>query len=351
MQYGNAYDSYLVTEPGWEYFWSAQRRGLVALARQGRHLFSSGGLLAPEDHQEDLLSQLVEYAQGRRETLSFFNIREEQLPLFSRWGFQATKWGEEALVDLPDLTWAGKNYDWVRRQANYCRRQGVVVSEFQPVLVEPAKRRAIVRELAEVSEMFLAGKPQSSEIRFLQGRFDARNLANKRVFIARGANRHANGTGRIEGFLACNPSARGRTWVMETYRQRPDAVRGTIAYTMYEAMSQFKNEGVQSVSLCLLPGLRCREALPGDSALVRWGLALGTGNLSMAFETAGAYHFKSRFRPRFENRYICVRPRMTLGTAVAFVKLLGVLRLDIGKFCRLGWERWQKRVARATLAK
>ena len=317
----------------------------MAIARQGRHLFSSGGLLAPQDHQHELLTQLVEYSEAAGDTLTFFNVREEQLPLFRRYGFQATKWGEEALIDLPDLTWSGKNFEWVRRQVNYCRRQGLVVSEFDPARLDPFERQATVRELTQVSQMFLAGKPQANEIRFLQGQFDPRSLANKRVFIARSRGE----TGRIEGFVACNPTDNSRTWVMETFRQRSDAVRGTIPFAMHEAMEQFKHEGVQRVSLCLLPGLRCREPMPGDSALVRWGMVLGTGNLNVAFETAGAYHFKSRFRPRFENRYLCVRPRMTLATATAFIRLLGVMRIDLGKVFRLGFERWQKRAARATL--
>jgi phosphatidylglycerol lysyltransferase len=191
--------------------------------------------------------------------------------------------------------------------------------------------------------MFLAGKPHSREMRFLQSVFDPRRLGQKRLFVAR--NRAG---GRIQGFVACNPCG-GRTWVMETCRQRPDAVRGTTAFIIHQAMQQFKAEGVLRVSLCLLPGLRCGTPLPGDSRMVRWGLAIGTGRFCPAFETAGAYHFKSRFRPRFENRYLCVRPRMTFGTAVAFIRLLGVMELDPRRLVRLAVERWRKRASRATL--
>jgi phosphatidylglycerol lysyltransferase len=191
--------------------------------------------------------------------------------------------------------------------------------------------------------MFLAGKPQSREMRFLQGSFDPRRLGRKRVFIAQNCD-----NGRIEGFVACNPCG-NRTWVMETCRQRPDAVRGATAFIMHQAMQQFKAEGVLRVSLCLLPGLRCRQSHPGDSAMVRWGLAIGTGRFCPAFDTAGPYHFKSRFRPHFESRYLCARPRMTLGTAVAFIRLLGVMKLDPRRLIDLVLNRWKKRASRATL--
>ena len=253
FRFGRAYDAYLVTEPGWEHFWSAGRQGMVAVARQGRYLFSSGGLLAPAAHQEELLRQLVDHAASRGYTLTFFNICEDQLPLFRKFGFQATKWGEEAVVDLPQCTWSGKSYEWVRRQTNFCRRHGLEFRECRPGDYSGARWARLTAELAHVSNMFLAGKPQSREMRFLQGSFDPRRLGQKRVFVAQN-----RASGRIEGFVACNPCG-GRTWVMETCRQRPDAVRGTTAFIMHQAMQQFKAEGVLRVSLCLLPGLRCRQ--------------------------------------------------------------------------------------------
>jgi phosphatidylglycerol lysyltransferase len=345
FQFGRCYDAYLAAEPVWEPFWSKGCRGAVAMVRQGRHLFSSGGLLAPEAHRAELLAQLVEAADARQEVLTFFNIPEEQLPLFRRRGFQATKLGEEALVDLPECTWAGKSYEWVRRQSNFCRRHGLMVSECRPHAMTAAGWQALAGELLEVSGLFLNDKPQSGEVRFLQAGFDPARLGRKRVFAARAD----GGAGRIEGFLACSPCQGGDTWVFETYRQRPDAVRGTIPFLLHQVMQTLQAEGVRRVSLCLIPGLRCREPLAGDSRMARWGLVLGTQHFNLVFDTAGAYHFKSRFRPRFENRYLCVRPRMSLATAVAFVRLLGVLRLDVGKLCQQVLRRWRTRSSRATL--
>jgi len=343
LRFGRAYDAYLVTEPGWEHFWSAGRQGMIAVARQGRYLFSSGGLLAPAAHHEELLRQFVDHATSRGYALTFFNICEDQLPLFRKFGFQPTKWGEEAVVDLSQCTWCGKSYEWVRRQTNFCRRHGLEFSECRPEDFSGAQWARLTAELAQVSRSFLAGKPQSREMRFLQGSFDPQRLGQKRVFVAQDRD-----YGRIEGFVACNPCG-GRTWVMETCRQRPDAVRGTTAFIMHQAMQQFKAEGVLRVSLCLLPGLRCRQPHPGDSAMVRWGLAIGTGRFCPAFETAGPYHFKSRFRPHFESRYLCARPRMTLGTAIAFIRLLGVMKLDPRRLIGLALDRWKKRASRATL--
>jgi phosphatidylglycerol lysyltransferase len=343
-RFGRSYDSYLVTEPGWEHFWSSGRHGMIAVARRGRHLFCGGGLLAPAEHQAELLRQFVAGAAGSGRTVTFLNVCEEQLPLFRDLGFQATKWGEEAIVDLPPCEWAGKSYEWVRRQTNFCRRHGLEFFECRREEHTPDRWTCLLDELSQVSRLFLDGKPQSREMHFLQGGFDPWRPGRQRLFAAQ-----RRPGGRIEGFLACNPCDGGRTWVMETCRQRPDAVRGTVPFLMHQAMHQLRSEGVLRASLCLLPGLRCREPLPGDSPMVRWGLTLGTGALNPAYATAGAYHFKSRFRPRFEGRYLCAYPRVTCGTALAFIRLVGALSFDPRRLFALAWQRWQKRAARATL--
>jgi len=345
FRYGRTYDSYLTTEPGWEYFWSRDRRGVVAVVPKGRYLHVSGGLLAPSEHKELLLAELVEHAVARRLVLTFFNIPEDELPLFRRFGFQATKWGEEALVDLPSCTWSGREYEWVRRQSNFCRRHGLVFSECRREDASAGQWKALLTELTEISALFLAVKPQAAEIPLLEGNFDPRHLGRKRIFIARAE----GGTGRIEGFLASNPCQNGTMWTLETYRQRPDAVRGTVPFLVHQAMQLLKSEGAERASLCLIPGLGCREPLPGDSAMARWGLVVGTQYFGVLFDAAGAYHFKTRFRPRFESRYLCVRPKVTLGSAWAFVRLLGVLQLDFGKLYGRLTTRWRKREARATL--
>jgi phosphatidylglycerol lysyltransferase len=320
--YGQNYDSYLVTEPGWRPFWSADQRGVVATVRRGRSLFVGGGLLAPEPLRENLLGELVQYAEAQRLLPIFFNIAQRDLPVFARFGFQATKWGEEALVDLGQCTWSGRAYEWVRRQANYCRRQGLVVEECQPNEPSPEAWEQTLAEIADISQSFLADKPQSGEIPWMESNFDPRQLGRKRIFVAR------SDSGRIEGFLASNPSRNGAMWTMETYRRRPDAVRGTLPYLIHQAMRTLQDEGVRTASLCLIPGLRCETPMPGDSWLVRRGVVFGAQQCGMVFNGNGLYHFKSAFRPEFESRYLCARPRMTIAAIWNFISLLGVLRLD-----------------------
>ncbi len=344
--YGATYDSYLATEPDRQIFWSGDGQGAMAYVRDGRYVHAAGGLLAAPADRRALLNDLVDWADHQQLVLSLYNLIDEDIPLVRVAGFQVTKWGEEALVDLRSCSWSGNAFQWVRRQSSFCRRHGLVVRECRPAQMPDAEWATLAAELEEVSRAFLIGKPQRNLIRFLEGRFDRAHLGRRRLFVAVAD----DGGGRVEGFLLCNPCLDGRRWAFETYRRRADAVRGTMPYLMHQAMLQLQAEGVSSVSLCLVPGLNCERPMPGDSALARRGMVAATRYFNFIHDTRGMYHYKSRFRPTFVSRYLAVRPKLTLASAWSFVRVLGVLDLDPAHLARQALSRLSSAAARRTLS-
>jgi phosphatidylglycerol lysyltransferase len=347
FRHGSTYDSYLATESDREIFWAHGFAGAVAYRRDRRYVHVAGGMLTPPYAKAELLSQIVRWADSERLQLSFYNLTDDDVPLARRFGFQVTKWGEEALVDLPGRDWSGKPFEWLRRQTNFCRRQRLVVRTCDRARLSAAQWRGIAAELTEISHALLVNKPQREEIHFLEGRFDPDHLGRRRLFVAQSD----EGNGRIEGFLLCNPCRDGTLWAFETYRRRPDAVRGTMPFLMHQAMRQLQAEGVPAVSLCLVPGLRCETPLEGDSPLARWSVVIATRYFNFIHDTRGMYHFKSRFRPRFVNRYLAVRPGLSLGSAWSFVRVLGVLDLQVGNLVRRSAQRLRTAAARRTLSR
>lgn len=324
---GHYYDSYLATRSDRNLLWSKSCKGLVSFARVGRHLHIGGGLIADRDDQETLLAEVVARADDGDDRLLFYNVAAQDLPLFREYGFQATKLGEEAVIDLDGWACRGASFEWLRRQVNYCRRQGLTVVEFLPERMDPCDWAELTAEVARMSAAFLAGKPQSGELKFVDDTFDPERLGRRRVFAAWSDR-------RIEAILVCNPYCNGDCWAFETYRRQPDAVRGAVPFLMHETIEILKREDARRVSLCLVPGLRAQKAMTGDSPLVRRALTVGSRYFNFVFDAAGQYHYKSRFRPRYEERFLCARPAVDLPAAWAMVRLLGVLDVDQGKLAR-----------------
>ena len=164
FRYGECYDSYLATEPGRELFWSRDRDGVVAYVRRGRNLLAGGGLLAAPGGREQLLRAFVEMASRDRCRAVFHNICDHDVPLFRKLGFEVSKWGEEPIIDLDTCRWIGKSYEWVRRQTNYCLRQGLTAFEVRPEALTPQQWSRTLSELLEVSAESLQKKPQNREM-------------------------------------------------------------------------------------------------------------------------------------------------------------------------------------------
>src|SRR5262249_52242970 len=217
---------------------------------------------------------------------------------------------EEPIIDLDTCRWVGKSYEWVRRQTNYCLRQGLTAFEVRPEALTAQQWSRTLSELLEVSAESLQKKPQNREMQFYVGQLADHALGLRRLFVARGE----HGAGRIEGFVVCNPMRNGSEWAAEIFRHRQDGVRGTIAFLLHQTAKQLQAEGVRRMSLCLIPGQRCSTPLEGDSFLIRRGLSLMEHGFGWAYDIAGMRHFKSRFRPRYEDRYLCSLPGISVGT-------------------------------------
>ena len=216
FRYGRSAESYLVTEPGRECFWLPNYAGVIVYLRRGRYLHVGGGLLAAEADRPALLESFIHWAAKSRLRALFYNVAPDEINLFRAAGFQATKWGEEAMIDLPTATWKGKRFEWVRRQSNYALRHGLEFVECQPELMAGDAWDRLSQELIEVSNGILSERPQIGDIGFLNGRFDPTTLGRRRLFLAR----HKE-LGRIDGFLVCNPCRGGNEWAVNSTATGP----------------------------------------------------------------------------------------------------------------------------------
>jgi phosphatidylglycerol lysyltransferase len=343
---GAVYDSYFATESGWKRFWSTDRRGLVSYRRLGRYVKVIGGLLARDEDKPQLLREFVAFARSHRLLVTCFNVTEEDAPLFREHGFQVTKWGEEPYVDLQSCTWSGKQFEWVRRQTNYCRRAGISVIEHRREDMDDAAWTSLIKDLRAVSDEHLATKSHAGAIRLLEGQLDENGWGRRRLFVAYSG----DSPKRIEGFLIALPSRNGMHRSFEMYRHRSDAVRGVVPHLFHVAMTRMKSEGIEAVSLCLVPAVGCEQPLKGDSAMTRHAFTIGLKYLNFLFDFAGIYHFKSRFRPRYEGRYICALPGTTLLTGLALVRMSGMLDFSLKRTCLSLIQKHFKRRERAHLA-
>ncbi len=341
---GQTYDSYLSTEPDREYFFSPARRGAVGFKRWGRYAYIVGGLLASPGDQDELLQTFLEFAAAQRLHVSFYNLGCNELEPFRRQGCEISKCGEEPMIKLANTSWNGKDYQWLRRQENFCTRQGVVLRELAHDSCDPEYRDRIVPVLEEISRIHVAGTLHAQELEFFEGRFRPLALGRRRLFVA-------ERNSRIEAFLVCNPCLAGSMWAIEIYRRHPDATRGVIPFAMLKIMRQLKSEGVAYVSLSQIPCLRTGLPMQGDSRLLRYVTRIWWYGFGWIFDMRGIYHFKSRFRPDYRELYVAASPKITLLSLLGFAATWKLLVFNPFRLAVHGLRKVRKSGDRAKLAR
>lgn len=308
FEFGDCYSAYLATEADREYFWGSERRGVVAFRRRGRYVMVADGLLADPDDRETLLAEFLAFTAVNRWHASCINVPRNEINMFRRAGCEVTKIGEEPLVRLQATRFQGKHWEWVRRQENFCRRQGVEFQEIDATR-DPTYSATIAPQLEEISAEHIAGTLHRRELSFVVSQFDARDVRERRLFIARQGE-------QIVAFVVCNPGLGGDMWAIEVYRRRRDAVRGVIPALIMHALRTMQAEGVSFASLSLCPFLRCTP-VAGDSKKFRWMANFWWRRLNTIYDMQGLFHFKSRFRPEYREMFIAAQPRTTIRSMIA----------------------------------
>ena len=309
--------------------------GAVSVLVDGKFWHIAGGLLAPDALKPRMVHWLRELGQEHRRTIAVYNVSYAESLLFQEAGFVVNKFGEEPVLNLQDVDWSGKPFEWVRRQSNFCRRADLVVSE----ITIPDEQLALGKTLLDILNEDLSGRTFDRPLRLLEGEFNPHVLHRRRLFVARKKNDET-----IEAFLACSPVRGGRSWAFETYRKKQNSTRGVTTYLFRSAMDQLRSEGVEQISLCLIPGRNVKNSsvLGGDWRITQ-ALSLWFSHMDFVFNVQGQDHFKSRFRPQYVDRYLCVAPQNSVASLFSFLKTTGAIHCNwrnlFSQLCRSLFHR------------
>ena len=333
FEHGHAPDSYLIVEPHRLCYLAPDHSAAMSVIVSGRNIHISGGILAPVEIRRQIIARLAELARRTRQFVACYSIGELDRPLFEEAGWQVTKFGENTSLNLKSLSWSGKPYEWVRRQFNFCQRFGLACREVHREMMDDESWKKLTEVLFEIQQDDLKDRVYSTELSFLLGKLQPEHLGRRRLFIAEDQK-----TMRVEAFVIANPMRGGKSWAFEMYRKRQDAPRGTIPFLIKWIIDGLKAEGVEEVSLCMLPW-KGTHTFKGKrtSPLVRWGLVVAYHLGDPFYNTKGMAHFKTRFRPELSNCYACGTPRATILTCLNFFYTVGAFSFNTRNVLRNAW--------------
>ncbi len=249
--------------------------GAAGWLRQGRWAVLATDVAAPAEAAEATLDELLEVLAGERLRPVFACVADPEP--YRRRGMHAVPVAEDAMVDLGSFSLVGSHRAKVRHSLNAARRAGLVVVPFTEELAEGA---------ASVSAAWLATK-RGGEMGFTLGRFDAEELRRLDCRVA------VNTEGRVMGFVTWLRYDGGRARVLDLMRRAPDAPYATMDALIAESLLGFASAGLERASLACVPVSRGRLA-------------------ETIYPTASLRHYKDKFAPAWERRWLVVPRRHQL---------------------------------------
>lgn len=260
-------------------------------ARYGRSMVALFDPIGPPAQRAELIWEFRDLCDRHHTRPVFYQVRAQNLPYYMDIGLTALKLGEEARVDLRrfDLESTSKGmkelrYTWKRGQ-----RDGLTLEWYAP-------GQAPLEELRCISNAWLSGK-NVREKGFSLGRFDPAYLSYFNIAVVRQA-------GRAIAFANLLETQSCELASLDLMRVLPDASRLTMEFLMLGLLLHFKARGFSRFSLGMVPlsGLQPRRGAPLTQRL--GALVFERGESFYNFQ--GLRHFKDKFQPDWEPRYMAV---------------------------------------------
>lgn len=260
-------------------------------ARRGRSLVALYDPIGPPRQRAELIWQFRDLCDLHHARPVFYQVRSENLPFYMDIGLTAIKLGEEARVGLSsfDLQSQAKGMKDLRYTLNRGNRDGLSLEIHEPGQVP-------MSELKAVSDAWLAGK-QVREKGFSLGRFSADYLQHFRIALIRYQ-------GRPVAFANLLETNSRELASLDLMRVEPQAPKLTMEFLMLSLLLHYQAEGYAQFSLGMVPlaGLQPRRGAPITQRL--GALMFSRGGQFYNFQ--GLRHFKDKFQPAWEPRYLAV---------------------------------------------
>jgi phosphatidylglycerol lysyltransferase len=298
-RYGTNSNSYVLLEGPKSYFTSPDVDGFLAYQiSAGIALIAGDPVCAPGDARRLIHA----FCSAVMRPVGAYQVSPESLAAFRHEGFADVQIGKEAVFNLDDFTLCGGKMELVRAATNKARRAGVVVSEHDPFAVGAA---AVNEELRAISREWLKGKG-NRELGFVLGSLGLEQPSAKRYFVARSN----GGTGRIEGFIVCEPIFGRSGFYLDVTRRRPDAIRGTMELLTAEILRRLREEGYEMASMGVAPLALLDDPDLADHPLVTKVMRLVYQRVNSNYDFKRLYRYKAKYHPHaWEPRYFCFNQR------------------------------------------
>jgi phosphatidylglycerol lysyltransferase len=294
-KWGRNYISHLAVFGAESYHWFDDE-GCVAFSVRGRTALALGDPICPPELVKKGLDDFIGYCERQDWIPAFYQVDLERD--YRDATFTLVPIGSEALVQTQTFGLQGKERRELRYAVKRCDKEGVRIT----FLSGPDAMGAHSQQLHELSARWLQRR-RGPELSYSLGTLSTLTDPDITVGLAFAPE------GRLEAFVSWLPVPARKGWTLDLMRRRPDSIYGVMEALIVRSIEEAARGGVDEVSLGVAPRVIASgdTSDPADRALraMYWGL-------DRFQRTRSLYHFKSKFSPRWEDRYLAAPNASTL---------------------------------------
>ena len=277
--------------------------GLVVHQRQhDRLIVFCDPVLAPGAEPREFLEALHEFADGEDLDLVFYQISDRWMSRLHDFGYTFFKLGEEAVMDLEGFSLAGGERKPFRKIISRVEAAGV---SFR--VHEPPHPTALIDACRDVSDDWLERKGVD-EMQFSLGYFSYAYLQRCPLAVA------ADASGGVIAFLNLLPGKPGAEFTYDLVRQRAVEIDNVMDYVIIHAALWAQARGAASFSLGMSPLLDVGGQKRSSVTEKLARLAFEHGE--RIYNYRGLHHYKEKFHPRWEPRFLAYQKPWDWAAAV-----------------------------------
>jgi phosphatidylglycerol lysyltransferase len=319
-QYGDSSVSEFALAPDSDYFFSANGRAVIAYRFESNALLAIGDPIGPEEDIPELLRGFARFCREHDWAFAFFQSRPERLPIYEALGWRSIHIGEDPVLHPSTFTLEGSAMGEVRRAVRKMEESGWECRHYLPG-VNPLDAAhdtdGVLDQLRAISTEWLRSRV-GSEKGFCMGRFDPEHLARSWVSVA-----WHPGERRAAAFLTWNQVPARDGWALDLMRRRREAPNGTMEFLIAKSVEAARDRGddMLSLSLSALAKVdpdegRPKPATPAPAEGADRLRVFLMDHLSRFYDFQGLFHWKKKFSPEFEDRYLVYGEPLSLPRVV-----------------------------------
>lgn len=263
-----------------------------------------------KNSSEEIIDKWLNFTHEHDWIPASYQAQGEFLDILKEKGFHSIPIGVEALIDLDTFTLEGKNMQDLRASKNKAEKEDWTIREFTPADWE--KIRNLDKKWLKIHG--------NKEIGFAMGKSSQKYLSETRTMLL------LDKDDNLLAYLNNIELPGNNSRAVDLMRRDPDArYRGMMELLFINEINQAKADGKKYYDLGFSPLAEMDKSL-SDNKLAYKLLKLVYEKQKRYYDFQGLHHFKSKFRPLWEQSFLVYPKQVTLPKV-----LLALLNLNKGQ--------------------